>query len=485
MNGPIRRLSVAIFVGFFALLAATTWIQVVHADALKADPRNPRLALSERGKERGLMVTIDGVVVARSVVDPENPLSFVREYPEGEVFAHVVGYNSFTVGDSALENAYAPQLRSRRDLTISDLLSVMLGRDLRPLSLELTTNAVLQRAAYEALAGQTGAVVALDPQTGAILASVSSPSFDPISLLGPEAGEVWTALLADPNNPLSDRATREIFAPGSTFKTVVTATALDTGEAGLGTLFPDPIAFELPGSTATITNFSGRVCNDGESVTLLEAFVRSCNTVFADLAIRLGASEIGITVEVLGFNRDIDFDWPLPQAVFPVEDLEDDPAALGQSGIGERDVRASPLHMAMVAAAIANGGVTPKPYLVNRIFDADGNTVESTDPVSLGRAMAPATASVLAQMMERVVTEGTARLAAVPGVRVAGKTGTSQGSGDLPNPWFIGFAPIDNPTIAIAVLIEGGGAVGESATGGSAAAPIASSLIEIWITTSS
>ena len=485
MNGPIRRVAIGIFASFFALLAAVTWIQVIHADALKADSRNPRPALSERGKERGLMVTIDGVVVARSVEDPDHPLSFVRKYPEGEAFAHVVGYNSFTVGDSALESAYAPDLRSRRDLTISDLLSVILGRDLRPQSLELTVNSTLQKAAYDALAGQRGAVVAVDPRTGAILASVSSPSFDPEALLGPDAGEVWTALLADPTSPLSDRATKELFAPGSTFKTVVTATALDTGEAGPGTLFPDPVAFELPQSMATITNFDGRVCKDGQGVTLLEALVRSCNTVFADLAIRLGAAEIGITAAVLGFNQDIDFEWPLPQAVFPVEALANDLAALGQSGIGERDVRASPLHMAMVAAAIANGGVTTKPHLVNQIFDADGNTVERMDPTSLGRAMAPATASVLTQMMERVVTEGTGRLAAVPGIRVAGKTGTSEGSGDLPNPWFIGFAPVDNPTIAIAVLIEGGGAVGESATGGSLAAPIASSLIEVWMATSS
>jgi penicillin-binding protein A len=484
VNGPVRRLSVAIFSAFFALLAAVTWIQVIYADSLKADQRNPRPALSERGKERGLMVTIDGTVVARSIEDPNSPLSFVREYPEGEAFAHVVGFNSFTVGDFALEGAYAADLRSRRDLTISDLLSVILGQDLRPRSLELTINAELQRAAYEALAGQTGAVVALDPQTGAILASVSSPSFDPQSLLGPDTDETWATLLSNPDNPLADRATREIFAPGSTFKVIVTATALDTGEAGPGTLFPDPEAFELPGSTATITDFGGRLCNDGESVTLLEALVRSCNTVFADLAIRLGASDIGITAGVLGFNQDIEFDWPLPRAVFPVEDLEDDPAALGQSGIGERDVRASPLHMAMVVASIANGGVTPKPFLVNRIFDAEGNTVESTDPVSLGRAMAPATASVLTQMMERVVTEGTGRLAAVPGVRVAGKTGTSQGSGVLPNPWFIGFAPVDDPTIAIAVFIEGGGTVGESATGGSLAAPIASKLIEVWMSAS-
>ena len=183
----------------------------------------------------------------------------------------------------------------------------------------------------------------------------------------------------------------------------------------------------------------------------------------------------------MGFNRDIPFPWFVPHAVFPVDQLRNDPAALAQSGIGERDVRATPLHMAMVAASVANGGVTPTPFLVSLIFDADGETVEQTDTSALGRAMAPATASVLGQMMERVVTEGTGRLAAVPGVRVAGKTGTSQGSDGLPNPWFIGFAPVENPTIAIAVLIEGGGSVGESASGGSVAAPIASELISLWL----
>lgn len=481
MNGPVRRLSLGLFVGFFVLLGAVTWFQVIHADALKADPRNPRPALSERGKERGLIISIDGQILAQSVEDPDDPRSFVRQYPEGEVFAHIVGYNSFTVGSAGLENAYASELRSKRDLTISDLITVILGRDLRPQSIETTAHAVLQRAAFEALAGQRGAIVALDPTTGAVLASVSSPSFEPSSLNGPDADEVWASLLADPNSPLSDRATREIYAPGSTFKTVVTAAALDTGEAGPGTVFPDPVEFDLPGSTSTISNYNDRVCNDGVEVTLLDAFVRSCNTTFADLSIRLGATDIGITADSLGFNRNLPFPWDIPQARFPTNELQDDPAALAQSGIGERDVRAAPLHMAMVAAAVANGGVTPMPYLVNRVFDADGNTVELTEPSSMGRAMAPATASVLAQMMERVVTEGTGRRAAVPGVRVAGKTGTATGSADLPNPWFIGFAPVDNPTIAIAVLIEGGGDVGESATGGSVAAPIASELISVWL----
>ncbi len=169
------------------------------------------------------------------------------------------------------------------------------------------------------------------------------------------------------------------------------------------------------------------------------------------------------------------------RANFPVDDLIDDPAALAQSGIRERDVRATPLHMAMIAAAVANQGEVSNPYLVNRVFDADGNTLDTTVPVSMGRAMAPATASVLAQMMERVVTEGTGRNAAVPGIRVAGKTGTAEGAGDGRHAWFIGFAPVEISTIAIAVLIAGGGNIGESATGGGVAAPIAADLISLWL----
>lgn len=481
MNQPVRRLSIGLFAAFFALLVAVTWIQVIHADALKADPRNPRPALAERGKERGLIVTSDGTVIAESIEDPDDPRSFVRIYPEGEAFAHTVGYNSFLVGSTGLEAAYNTELRSRRDLTISDLLAVVLGRDLRPLSLDTTLDAELQRAAFELLDGQTGAVVAIDPLTGAILASVSSPSFDPESLNGDDAAEGWDQLLVAPGDPLADRATKELQAPGSIFKTIVTATALDTGKAGPGTEFADPVEFDLPGSSATISNFGGRVCNDGVSVTLLRGFTRSCNTVFADLSIQLGAEDIGITADAMGWNTNLDFEWTVPPAVFDTAALVDDPAALGQSGIGERDVRATPLHMAMVAASVANQGFVPMPYLVSQIFDADGTVVETTTPTPLGRAMAPATASVLAQMMERVVTEGTGRAAAVPGVRVAGKTGTAEGAGDGPHAWFIGFAPIDNPTIAIAVLIESGGNTGESATGGTIAAPIASELIGLWL----
>lgn len=481
MNGPIRRVAIGVFVCMSLLLAGVTWYQVIRADALKADTRNPRPALSERGKERGLIVTADGTVLARSVEDPDDPRSFVRQYPEGEAFAHLVGYSSFLLGNSGLESVYSSELRSRRDLTISDLLSVILGRDLDPESIEVTANAELQRAAYEALGGNRGAVVALDPRTGAILASVSTPSYDPSVLLGDDADARWQELLAAPGEPIRDRATRELYAPGSTFKTVVSAAALDTGIAGPGTSFDDPVEFELPGSTATISNASGRACNDGDTATLLQAFVRSCNTIFADLAIQLGAVDIGITAEALGFNQDLGYEWSVPFAVWDTETLAQDAAALGQSGIGERDVRVTPLHMAMVAAAVANDGISVTPYAVQRIFDADGETVEETAVNERGMAMSADTAETLTQMMERVVTEGTGTAAAVPGVRVAGKTGTATGIADFPNPWFIGFAPVDNPTIAVAVFIEGSETSGESASGGSLAAPIAKRLFEVWL----
>lgn len=480
MNGPIRRLAIGVFAAMASLLVAVTWFQVVRADDLKTDPRNPRPALSEQAKERGVIVARDGTIVARSIQE-EGSRAFERQYPLGPAMAHVVGYSSFLVGDTALEAAYSSELRSRRDLTISDLISAILGRDLRPQNLEITIDPTLQGAALEALGDNRGAIVALDPATGAVLVSVSTPSFDPASLLGSDAAGQWERLLTDPASPLSDRATREIYAPGSTFKTIVTATGLDTGMVEPGSVYPDPIELELPGSEATISNFGDRPCNDGDPVTLLEAFVRSCNTTFASLAMELGASEIGITADAIGFNQDIGYEWTVPQAVWKTAELSDDDAALAQSGIGERNVRATPLHMAMVAAAVANNGVAARPYLVERVFDADGETLSSAEVSEIGRAMAPETASVLAQMMERVVTEGTGRRAAVPGVRVAGKTGTATGSGGFSNPWFIGFAPVDNPTIALAVFIEGSSMSGESATGGTTAAPIASTLIETWM----
>lgn len=480
MNGPIRRLAVGLFVLFGALLLSVTWLQVVRADELKLDARNPRPALTARGKERGVIVTLDGTVLARSVPE-EDSRDFVREYPEGETFAHVVGYSSFLVGESGLEAAYSTQLRSRRDLTISDIIAAIFGADLRPRNLEITIDADLQRAAKEGLGELSGAVVALDPATGAVLASYSNPAFNPALLADDDAATNWEQLIADPAAPLSDRATRELFAPGSTFKTVVAAAATDTDIAGPATMFADPTRFQLPGSTATISNFDGRACADGNSVQLRRAFVRSCNTIFADLAIQTGAANIGLTAEGMGWNSPIDFPWAVPEATWRTEELSIDPAALGQSGIGERDVRATPLHMAMVAATVANDGVAVTPYLVQRVFDSDGVTVEEAETAPIGRAMTSETAATLRDLMTQVVTDGTGTRAAVAGIQVAGKTGTATGIGGFSNAWFIGFAPAEDPQIAFAVLVQGNEQTGPDATGGRLAAPIAARLVEAWM----
>jgi len=481
MNGPIRRLATALFVGFVMLLASTTWIQVISADTYRSDARNQRSSISESGKERGVIVTVDGTVLARSEVDPNDPQSYVRVYPEGPAFAPVIGYTSLLAGSAGIERTYADELRSRRDLTLSDMISAIFGRDLRPRSVQVSILPELQRTAYEALDGLRGAVVAIDPATGDVLAYVTSPTYEPQSLTVDDALTVRQGLIDDPAGPLRDRAGDELYRPGSIFKTVVAATAFETEEYSPETPFDDPVAFQLPNSDATIQNFDDGVCQSGTQVTLQVAFVRSCNTIFADLAIQLGADRIGMVAERLGFSETFTLPWETVASVFPAEELEADAAALGQSGIGERDVRVTPLQMAMVAATIANGGEMMAPRVVSQLFDADGETVETFEPASIGMPLTEATADTLTEMMERVVTEGTGRRAAVPGVRVAGKTGTSQAVEAAPDVWFMGFAPVDEPRIAIAVLVEDGGDAGGSATGGGVAAPIAARVIERWI----
>jgi peptidoglycan glycosyltransferase len=480
MNGPTRRLAVVLFTGFGVLLLASSWFQVLGADRYRADPRNVRNTITLIEKERGLIVAGDGTVIARSDPVPDTPQTYARSYPEGPVFAHTVGYATFLVGNEGLEAAFADDLRSRQDLTISDLLAALFGRDLRPQNLQTTLQPALQRVAHDALGNQRGAVVALDPRSGAVLAYVSRPTFDPNTLLGSDSVEIRQALLDDPGQPLLDRAGRALYPPGSTFKTVVAAAAIETGVAGPETLFDDVATFDLPGSDADISNADGRPCGTGSTVTLQAAFARSCNTVFADLAIQVGARPIDATASPFGFGSSIAFPWELAVSRFPADELADDDAALGQSGLGERDVRATPLVMAMVAAAVANEGEVMLPRIVDQVFDADGNTVEAFSAQRTGRAMTTATAAVLAQMMERSVTDGTGSRAAVPGIRVAGKTGTAQGP-DGPEAWFIGFAPVEDPVIAIAVLVENGGSAGDSGTGGSVAAPVAARLFATWL----
>ncbi len=488
MNGPIRHLAMALFVGFAVLVAAVTWIQVVQASEYRDDPRNSRVVTARVGRERGTIITADGVVVAESVPSRNDPQVFTRSYPEGETYAHVTGYSTVLFGDTGIESSRASQLTSDRDSTISGVINALLGGDLRPEGLRLTIDHELQTTAYEALAGQSGAVVAVDPATGAILAMASNPTFDPNQLIGLDAGPAGTALENDPERPLLNRAALETYNPGSTFKTITAAAALETGIAGPGTSFPNPAELELPGSTATISNAGGGRCGEGGTVTLTTAFALSCNTIFGMVGMEVGAAALVGQAEELGFNTEpATTDFRAAASVIPeAPSFENALAALAQSAIGERDVRATPLQMATVAATIANDGEVMEPYLVDEVFTADAAIAERTEPTPLGRAMSPATAEALSEMMELVVTGGTGRRAAVEGVRIGGKTGTAEVPGGAPHAWFIGFGPLDagpgERQIAIAVLVESGGTAGPDATGGGVAAPIARAVLSQFFT---
>ncbi|HKZ30293.1 MAG TPA: penicillin-binding protein 2 [Acidimicrobiia bacterium] len=482
MNQPLRRLAAALFVAFALLILDVTYLQVIAGPRYRDDDRNPRVVASRTGKERGLILSADEQVLAQSIADPDDPQRFTRSYPEGELYAHLVGFSSVNFGDDGLELVYADKLRSKRDLTISDLLSALLGGDQRPKSIQLTIDHGLQQVAYTALGDQRGSVVAFRPDTGEVLAMVSKPSFDPNLFLSGEAIATRESLLTDPAEPLANRSTNRTYPPGSTFKVVVTAAAIELGAAGPDTLLPDPAELVLPGTVEVIRNFDRRVCADGTEVTLQTAFRRSCNTVFGFLGLQLGAEALTLEAEAFGFNQDTPFEIPVLNSFFPQpSEFTNDLPALAQSAIGQRDVRTTPFEMALVAAAIANDGIIMEPMLVSHIFDTDGQVVSETEPKLLQRAVSPSTAAIISDLMERVVASGTGTRATVPNVRVAGKTGTAETGVGPPHVWFIGFAPVEQPTIALAVLVESGGEAGENATGGSVAAPIAQEILAYWV----
>lgn len=486
MNTPVRRIVWALLAGFVALILATTWIQAVAGPEYRDDPRNPRLSAWRVGRERGAIITEDGVVAGRSDPNPEDPQTFTRVYPTIDRYAHTVGYVSVLFGSRGLERTRERDLVSHRDSTISGVLNAVLGGDPRPRGLRLTFDDELQSVAIDALEGSRGSIIALDPTTGAVLASVSTPGFDPNALVGSDAGPVGKALEEDPEIPLLHRTIATTYPPGSTFKIITTAAALETGIAGPATEFADPEALELPGTSSTIHNYDDDVCIDGQPVTLAEAFVRSCNTTFAALGMQVGAEALTETAEAFGFNQEIPYDLPVLSSSMPeAVDFYDDPAATAQNALGQRDVRATPIQMALVAAAVANEGNIMIPYVVGDVFTHDGRIETETEPTLWRRAISPASAAILSDLMEQVVLSGTGHNAAVPGVRVAGKTGTAEVTGASPHVWFIGFAPVDPESwerqIALAIVLEDGGPAGETASGGSVAAPIAANLFEAYL----
>lgn len=470
MNGPIRRLTYAAFVALGLLALATSFIQAVRADALRNDPANPRVVLSQAGKERGAILGSDGTILAVSEIVEGTDRRFARAYPEGATTAWPVGYTTALFGAAGIEESWSDELRSRQDLTISDLLTAIFGGDLRPRSLGLSIDPVLQAVAETALGDLEGAVVAMDPSTGAVLAWVSHPSYDPQQFVDDPA--YARSVTESEDQPLLDRGGRVLAPPASTFKLVVTAAALETGDWAPDSLLPDPAVLTLPGSTAEMRNPDGEPCTAGSQVSIAEALVRSCNIPFAELAMELGSGPVVDMSRALGWEEELDLDLPVSPSEFP--DPGRDLAALAQSAIGERDVRATTLQMASVAATIANAGIPVQPYLVQTVFDADGAIDSEREPVLGEPAFSQTTARALTEMMVQVVARGTGTAASLPGTQVAGKTGTSE----VGPAWFLGFAPADDPTIAIAVLVAD---PGEDGSGGRTAAPIARAVLAEWI----
>ncbi|MDT0400388.1 MULTISPECIES: penicillin-binding transpeptidase domain-containing protein [Streptomyces] len=480
MSRNIRHAALFCALLLVALLVNAARVQVLRADAYDSNPANRRDAIARYQQPRG-DILVDGRPVTGSR-DTGEHLRYERTYREGPLYAPVTGFASQEYGTTLLEH------------TEDGLLSGA-APGLAPLPLwneftrghnagghvVTTIDPAAQRAAYEGLRSRKGAVAAVEPSTGRILALVSVPSYDPALLSGngATARDAWARLNADPDRPMLNRAVQRTYPPGSTFKVVTAAAALDAGvvrNLDRATDSPDP--YTLPGTRTRLTNGS-EGCADAS---VREAFVWSCNTVFAKLGVTTGVAGMRATAESFGFN---DADVRIPFRVAPSTfDTSVDRAQLALSSIGQYNTRATPLQMAMVAAAVASGGQVRAPYLVERTTRAGGGTVSTAGSRSVRRAMYPATASRLRELMRGVVEDGTGKKAAIPGAIVGGKTGTAQhglGNSGTPYAWFISWAQGGEDLeakVAVAVVVEDAAANRREISGGGTAAPIARAVME-------
>jgi peptidoglycan glycosyltransferase len=475
VNKPIRRVATACLLLFVILLINANGVQFAEAKSLRDKPGNSRVLLQQYDRKRGDIVLSTGVPIASSTPTNDS-LKYLRTYANGPLYAPVTGFYSVIYGDTAIEQQENSILAGTDDrLFVRQFSNLITGRTPQGGSVVLTIDPTLQKAAYAAMAGRRGAVVAVDPSTGAILAMVSTPSFDPSVLSSHDRTSItsnWTSLLADPANPMLDRALNQTYPPGSTFKLITAAAALSNGDTPQTTI-PAPATLPYPDSTDSLKNFENENCG-GTQITLIQALTVSCNTAFGGLGETLGQDALKKEADAFGFDSTFTVPMKSATSVFP-SDLN--AAETIQSAIGQYDVRSTPLQMAMVAAAIANGGVLMKPYLVQELIAPDLAVIDSTKPTEVRQAVTPEVAAELTQMMESVVNNGTGTPAKIAGVQVAGKTGTAENAPGQPaHDWFVSFAPASKPKIAVAVIVENGGGVND-ATGGEVAAPIAKAVM--------
>jgi peptidoglycan glycosyltransferase len=482
MERQITRVGIASVVMLLLVFAQLNRLQIFAAEEIASNPANSRRLLQEYSIKRGEILTSDTVTIARSV-DTGGRLRFERRYPEGDLYGHITGFYSILFGTSAIESAYNEELLGESGvISMQDIQDSLFGSGELGDNVRVTVNSEMQQIARQALGDQRGSVVAMDPNNGKILAMWNNPSFDPSPLASHDSKVQRQGRAAlnpkSSTSPLINLATQRGYPPGSTFKVVTTAAALESGRFNPGSTFDDPAGFVPPQTTSVINNFSGGTCAGGGQISLEQALTISCNTTFAQLGQEV-PDELADVAENLGFNSAIPFDLRTEPTTFREAD-EDNLPRRSLSAIGQGDVVATPLQMLLVAATIANDGEVPRPRLADEIIDSEG-IVERFSPETLGQAISSSTADTLRGMMRNVVENGTGTAAQIPGVVVAGKTGTAQtAEGADPHAWFISFAgpSEDDPRIAVAVIVENGGSLGSEATGGQVAAPIARALIE-------
>lgn len=483
MNKPIRVLAVFCLVMFGLLLINANYVAIFRAGTLNAMSSNRRALDAECSRQRG-PILVAGRPIAESLASHDR-LKYLRHYPEPYMYSTVTGFFSCFFGTRAVENAENSILAGTDSrLFVNRLLDLIGNNQPEGGSVLTTINPRAQEAAYKgllALPGHSaGAVVALDPRTGAILADVSVPSYNPNLLATHDfdkAQKEWTRLNAHGAKDFISRSTQSIYPPGSTFKLITAATALSNGYTP-STTVRGGSSLQLPETRHVLHNENGSDCG-GSQITLTHALEVSCNVSFADLGLRLGADKLREQAEKFGFNGDYLSQLPFNASKFPAH-LDEPETAL--SAIGQYDVAATPLQMAMVAAGIANGGAVMTPYIVDEVRSPDLDVLSKAEPQVLHQAISGSVADELTQMMVDVVNDGTGTPAQIPGVLVAGKTGTANSSTTRsPYAWMVTFAPANDPQVAVAVLVERTDVARDDITGGGLAGPIAKSVMEAVI----
>lgn len=458
MARSIRRLFYVFVAMFVALILMLTYVQVWAAPQYKVHPANTRAVEEEMKIERGLILSAEGQQLARN---DQQGQYFMRVYPFEDLTAPWLGYNNLRYGRAGLERVYNEELTGQAGLLgVTSSWSQILGQNTRGSDLKLTVRLDVQQAAAKALGERKGAVVALDPRTGAILAMVSYPRYDPNTLT-----EDWKELAVDEDRPLLNRAIQGLYPPGSTFKMIVASAALQTGEFTPDTTFEDKGSVTIGGYV--VHNFDDRVYGEHD---FLKAFSSSINTTFATVGAGLGADTVAGYADAFGFGKDLP--WKLGGASGRFPDAGGmDKAHVAQAAIGQGEVLSTPILMGLAACAVANGGKIMKPYIVEQVLSYSGGIVENASPSVWLQPLNAATAATMKDFMVQVVRSGTGTAAAISGVQVAGKTGTAQVANGDDHAWFVGFAPADEPQVAVVVIVENGG------SGGSVAAPVAKQVI--------